>query len=198
MPPLLPLLALWFFALWWIGMALRDSMVPTSPRYRASWAVPLALVAAGQYLCIGVLVYLEHAFPALLVLGTSAITLACWQWLDTTTKRGEAAPGALAPYGVGVVWLLHSHGLLVGTVCTPHGRGIAGAKVTVHGAPPLGTHVVYTHATGLYLVVNLPPGRYTITAQASGFTPGTITDVALTCGQVEQRNLTLTRLLPEC
>ena len=199
MPSLLPLLASWFFALWWMGMALRDSLVPTSPRYGATWAVPLSLVAGAQYICIGVLVYLEQAFPALLVLGTSAITLACWQWLDTTTKRGSPRLAQPAAHGVGVVWLLQSHGLLVGTVCTAHGRGIAGAKVTVQGpSSALDTHVVYTHTTGLYLVMNLSPGQYTITVQALGFAPGTITDVSMACGQVEERNLTLTRLLPEC
>ncbi len=194
MPPFLPLLATWVFALWWVSMALRDSLSPLSPRYGAAWAVPLALVAAGQYGCIGVLVYLEHGFPALLVLGTSAITLACWQWLDTGTKRGSLVRAQPPPYGVGVVWLVQSHGLLVGTVCTANGQGIAGAKVTVQGQPPLGTHVVLTHTTGLYLVMNLLPGQYTVTVQAPGFTPGTIPNVSLACGQVEQRNLTLTRL----
>ena len=197
MSPFLPMLSLWFFALWWVGMALRDSLSPTSPRYGVAWAVPLALVAAAQYGCIGMRVYLEHGFPALLVLGTSALTLACWQWLDTETKRRALPQGYHEQQGVGVVWLLQSHGLLIGTVCAANGQGIAGATVTVQGQPPLGTHVVYTYPSGLYLVMNLPPGQYSVTVRAPGFAAGTIANVSLACGQVEQRNLTLARLLQE-
>ena len=49
---------------------------------------------------------------------------------------------------------------------------------------------------GVYVVMDLRPGHYDVTAHAPGFAPGTVTGVSLTPWQVQQMDLTLGDLPP--
>jgi len=192
-----PVVATWLFALWWLGVACWDCLQPTSPRYRHRRAVALALLASGQLTLVGALL-LRYA-PALLawgVLGTCGLTVVGWLHEDALAKA-SSTPAAQH-------WRQRSvargtrrvRSLLVGTICAPSGTGIAGATVTVQGSESPGTLVVRTNAAGVYVVMDLPPGHYDVTAHAPGFAPGTVTGVSLTHWQVQQMDLTLGDLPP--
>lgn len=73
---------------------------------------------------------------------------------------------ALVP---GIVYGQASTGTLTGTVTDPNGAAIAGATVSVQN---LATSLVLTATTtpaGLYVIPNLPPGEYSVSATMQGF-----------------------------
>ena len=80
---------------------------------------------------------------------------------------------------------------LNGTIVDASGRTIAGASVTLRD---LGTNQTYTatsNAPGFYLVPNLPPGRYELTVQSTGFAKYVQTGIPLTVGQTATVNITM-------
>src|SRR6516225_2496849 len=60
-------------------------------------------------------------------------------------------------------------GEFVGTVKDPSGAAIAGCTVTVKNLGTSAMRTATTDSTGSYTVVNLEPGDYEITMEASGF-----------------------------
>lgn len=69
----------------------------------------------------------------------------------------------------GSAWAQNAQGTIVGHVADPSGQPVVGAKVTVRNS---GTNVgneFTTNGRGDYVVVNLTPGNYDVTAEASGF-----------------------------
>jgi hypothetical protein len=60
-------------------------------------------------------------------------------------------------------------GTILGTVTDPSGQGIAGAKVTVINEGTREERFGSTGATGTFVVVSLPPGRYTVQVENPGF-----------------------------
>ena len=81
-------------------------------------------------------------------------------------------------------------GTLRGQVTDPSGAVVANATVAVlvsGGA----THSANTGKTGNYEIGNLPPGRYTVTANAQGFAIFVQNDVDVAAGQVAQFNIAL-------
>ena len=60
-------------------------------------------------------------------------------------------------------------GEFVGTVKDPSGAAISGCTVTVKNLGTSATRTATTDSTGSYTVVNLEPGTYEITMEASGF-----------------------------
>ena len=60
-------------------------------------------------------------------------------------------------------------GGLQGTVKDPSGASVPGAHVVVTGTSLVGTKEVETDSSGYYRFANLPPGKYTITVTAKGF-----------------------------
>jgi hypothetical protein len=60
-------------------------------------------------------------------------------------------------------------GEFVGTVKDPSGAAISGCTVTVKNLGTSATRTATTDSTGSYTVVNLEPGNYEITMEASGF-----------------------------
>ncbi len=81
-------------------------------------------------------------------------------------------------------------GTLRGTVLDPSGAVIANAKVSAAqdgGA----TRTVTSNSNGAYEIGNLPPGKYTVTANAKGFTAYAKSDVNLEAGQVSLFNISL-------
>jgi Carboxypeptidase regulatory-like domain len=70
-----------------------------------------------------------------------------------------------------------SGGSLSGTITDPNGSAVPGASVTVTNTNTNQTFQLTTDDDGKYRASNLPAGRYTINAQASGFKNATITDL---------------------
>ena len=62
-----------------------------------------------------------------------------------------------------------TEGRLWGTVSDPQGKVIAGAKVIVTNVDTGVFRTVAATQTGDYLAANLPPGRYSVSAEANGF-----------------------------
>jgi hypothetical protein len=60
-------------------------------------------------------------------------------------------------------------GGLQGTVKDPSGASVPGAHVVVTGTSLVRTKEVDTDSSGYYRFANLPPGKYTITVTAKGF-----------------------------
>ncbi len=81
-------------------------------------------------------------------------------------------------------------GSLRGQVTDPSGAVVANATVAVlvSGGP---THSATSNKTGGYEIGNLPPGQYTVTANAQGFAVFVQNDVNVAAGQVAQFNIAL-------
>jgi hypothetical protein len=81
-------------------------------------------------------------------------------------------------------------GSLRGQVTDPSGAVVANATVAVlvSGGP---THSTTTNNTGGYEIGNLPPGQYTVTANAQGFAVFVQNDVNVPAGQVAQFTIAL-------
>jgi uncharacterized membrane protein YgcG len=81
-------------------------------------------------------------------------------------------------------------GALRGQVTDPSGAVVANATVgvLVTGGQ---THTATTTKTGAYEISNLPPGNYTVTANAQGFAVFIQNDVAVTAAQTAQFNIAL-------
>src|SRR5258706_3263328 len=63
---------------------------------------------------------------------------------------------------------------ILGTVSDPGGAVITGVKITVVNASTNDTKTATTSSTGDYIFNLMPPGTYTITAEASGFKKSSI------------------------
>ncbi len=81
-------------------------------------------------------------------------------------------------------------GTLRGTVLDPSGAVVANAKVAAaqSGGP---ARSATTNPNGAYEIENLPPGKYTVTANAKGFSAYAKTGVSLEAGQVSLFNISL-------
>jgi hypothetical protein len=81
-------------------------------------------------------------------------------------------------------------GILRGQVTDPSGAVVANAAVGVLTSGGQ-THTASSSKTGAYEISNLPPGKYTVTANAQGFAVFIQNDVAVTAGQTSQFNIAL-------
>jgi hypothetical protein len=81
-------------------------------------------------------------------------------------------------------------GTLHGQVTDPSGAVVPNATVAIlqSGGP---THSAKSSTNGTYEIGNLPPGNYTVTANADGFTVFVQNDVQVNAGQVSQFNISL-------
>lgn len=70
---------------------------------------------------------------------------------------------------VGYVSAQETTGGIVGTVKDPSGASVPDATVTVTASSLVGTKTVQTDSSGYYRFANLPPGSYTLTVTATGF-----------------------------
>lgn len=83
-----------------------------------------------------------------------------------------------------------STGTLRGQVTDPSGAVVPNASIAI--LPSSGaTLTTTTSRTGAYEIGNLPPGRYTVTANAQGFEVFIQDDVAVDAGQTAQFNIAL-------
>ena len=82
-------------------------------------------------------------------------------------------------------------GGLQGTVKDPSGAVISGAEVSVIGTTMVGTKATKTDGSGYYRFANLPPGTYTITASAKGFSVTRREGVVLEVGHLPSLDFAL-------
>jgi hypothetical protein len=81
-------------------------------------------------------------------------------------------------------------GELRGTVTDPSGAVIPGAAIGIV-TPDGKTISAVTNKNGVYEIKDLPPGKYTVTANATGFSVFVQDDVELNAGQSTQFNISL-------
>lgn len=84
-----------------------------------------------------------------------------------------------------------STGQIVGTVRDNAGATIPNATVRISNEQTGFERTVNSSADGLYRFVLLPPGIYTLAAEASGFAKVELTNVVVTVGQITDTNITL-------
>ena len=82
-------------------------------------------------------------------------------------------------------------GTLRGQVADPSGAVIPQASLTVTSAAGV-SRTGTSDATGQYAIPGLPPGQYTVTVQATGFSPFTSPPVRIAAGQTQHLNVSLT------
>jgi Carboxypeptidase regulatory-like domain/TonB dependent receptor len=73
---------------------------------------------------------------------------------------------------------------LNGSVRDESGGSVAKATITVRETETNRTYTAVSGDNGLYLLASLPPGRYELTIEASGFSKSTQTGIVLSVGQV--------------
>jgi outer membrane receptor protein involved in Fe transport len=73
---------------------------------------------------------------------------------------------------------------LNGSVRDESGGSVAKAAITLRDTETNRTYSAVSNDNGLYVIANLPPGRYELTTEASGFSKSTQTGIVLTVGQV--------------
>jgi hypothetical protein len=84
-----------------------------------------------------------------------------------------------------------SSGQVAGVVADNQGAAVTGATVKVSNTQTGFERTMTTDDDGLYKFVLLPPGIYTITAEASGFATATVSNVEVVVGRTVDVNLTL-------
>jgi Carboxypeptidase regulatory-like domain len=101
-----------------------------------------------------------------------------------------AAQTAAAPSQSSTTRSSATTGALRGQVTDPSGAVVANAAVAVltSGGP---THSATTNKTGNYEIGSLPPGKYTVTANAEGFAVYVQNDVDVAAGPAAQFNIAL-------
>ena len=80
---------------------------------------------------------------------------------------------------------------LNGTVRDPSGGTVANAAITLRETETNRTYAGVSNDSGLYLFASLPPGRYELTTEATGFAKSTQTGIVLTVGQVATIDVSL-------
>jgi hypothetical protein len=82
-------------------------------------------------------------------------------------------------------------GSLTGTIKDPNDAVVAGAGVEIKNTVTNQSYEVKTDDEGRYEVVGLPPGNYTLTTNAPGFTRAQVTDLRVTAGMESKYDFTL-------
>ncbi len=77
-----------------------------------------------------------------------------------------------------------SSGQIAGEVSDPNGAAVPNASVTVTNKETGLTRTATTSDDGLYTIVLLPPGTYTVTAQATNFAEAKVENVVVNVGRV--------------
>jgi len=82
-------------------------------------------------------------------------------------------------------------GQISGVVTDSNGAAVANATVKATNKDNGLVREVTGSGDGIYTIVALSPGKYTVVAQASGFSPTTIDDVVINVGRTENINFTM-------
>lgn len=80
---------------------------------------------------------------------------------------------------------------LNGTVRDESGGTVAKATITARETETNRTYTTVSNDNGLYVLANLPPGRYELTTEATGFSKSTQTGIVLTVGQTATIDVTV-------
>ena len=80
---------------------------------------------------------------------------------------------------------------LNGSVRDESGGSVAKATITLRETETNRTYTVVSNENGLYVLASIPPGRYELTTEASGFAKSTQTGIVLTVGQVATIDVTV-------
>ncbi|HEY6387465.1 MAG TPA: TonB-dependent receptor [Candidatus Acidoferrum sp.] len=80
---------------------------------------------------------------------------------------------------------------LNGTVRDASGGSVAKASLSLRDIGTNRTYTAVSNDNGLYVIPNLPPGSYELTAEAAGFAKSTQTGIVLTVGQVATIDVTV-------
>jgi len=80
---------------------------------------------------------------------------------------------------------------LNGTVKDASGGSVAKASLTLREISTNRTYTAVSNDNGLYVIPNLPPGRYELSTEATGFARSTQTGIVLTVGQVATIDINL-------
>src|SRR3954454_22382220 len=78
-----------------------------------------------------------------------------------------------------------------GTVLDPQNTAISGATLTLTSKETNRTNTATTDEAGVYNFLSLPPGRYTLNAEASGFKKKTLSDLNVSAERVQAVNINL-------
>src|SRR5258705_4414166 len=84
-----------------------------------------------------------------------------------------------------------STGQISGVVTDTNGAAVTNATVRVKNKLTGLERTANTSGDGLYTVVLLPPGTYTVITESTGFSPATVDDVVVNVGRVADVNVTL-------
>src|SRR5437588_8229018 len=82
-------------------------------------------------------------------------------------------------------------GQISGVVLDANGAAVANAKVKATNKETGLVRDVTASDAGIYTIVALPPGKYTVVAEATGFSNATIDDIVVNVGRTENINLTM-------
>src|SRR5229473_280032 len=80
---------------------------------------------------------------------------------------------------------------LNGAVRDESGGFVAKASISLRETETNRTYSAVSNDNGLYVLASLPPGRYELTTEASGFAKSTQTGIVLTVGQVATIDVTV-------
>jgi hypothetical protein len=80
---------------------------------------------------------------------------------------------------------------LNGSVRDESGGSVAKATITLRETQTNRTYTAVSNENGLYVLASIPPGRYELTTEASGFAKSTQTGIVLTVGQVATIDVTV-------
>src|SRR5580693_5671749 len=80
---------------------------------------------------------------------------------------------------------------LNGTVKDASGGSVAKASISLREVTTNRTQTAVSNDNGLYVIPNLPPGRYELSTEATGFAKSTQTGIVLTVGQVATIDVTV-------
>lgn len=89
------------------------------------------------------------------------------------------------------VWAQTTIGSIQGVITDQAGAVVPGASVEAKNLATNFSKTVSTDSEGRYVILQLPPGRYTVTVSQQGFTTLTQEDFPLTVGQALSLNLSL-------
>ena len=92
----------------------------------------------------------------------------------------------------GVAWSQVATTSVKGTVYDAKGAVVAQAAVTLENRQVGFTHTTNTNGQGEYEFIQIPPGTYTVTVTASGFSTTKVTNLQLLVNTPATQNLTLT------
>jgi len=82
-------------------------------------------------------------------------------------------------------------GDISGVVVDPSGSAVPGVTITLTSAATNAVREVQTNTAGLYVIAAIPPGRYTLKAQISGFRPIERRDIDVQVGSSNRIPITL-------